>query len=1175
MDSTRFDGRQARLHDSISEAAADPKRRFGDRYVLLSELGSGGAGVVWVAFDRHLNRKVALKVLVGARSQSEVTIKRFLNEARTSASLRHPGIAGVYDVGEHEGAPFIAMELIEGQPLNAITTAETMKPREAARIVRAISEAIGYAHDTGVLHRDLKPHNVLVENGGRPVVVDFGLARPVTADGDSGLTVTGAVLGTPVYMAPEQATGQQDQIGTWSDVYGLGAVLYECLTGRPPYTGPNPTVVIASLINRDPDPPRSVRSSVPKDLETICCKAMERDPDRRYPSAAALAADLRRYLDDEPIRARPPGLGRRLARLLRRNAVGVAITVVLVGAGGAFAAHRWRANVLADREATATLERLARERRLEAATLVSRARASSNPREALGLIERALELDPGMSEAKREERVLRSRAQAAETADRLFAAIPSSLDDEKRRLQLDQVLAVYPEHPTALIDRARVRVELATRALERRAGGAEELIRAAIDDAHAGLAIAPRSPAALAALLPVLEEEVYAELDPDASLVARVEDLVEEISDRLLDDPSDGDDPENGPDPSALVVRARYRLARGLADAAIDDADQALALLGDASGPTRTDAHAVRGRASLALGDARGAIDDLQAAIDEDPNRLWVWLAVARAHEQVAEFRQAIDALGKAIDIAPERTIALERRSALRRSRGEILSSLSDLERAYIMTGGHRTELGPMIDDLRDRARGGLAVLEGTKSRALFLGTRKVGYTLSHYEHRLKDGKRVFLIDQESAVAMGPATTGVRVRYEFSEEGDGPLLFVDIRITNPAGNRETFGSVGDDGVLRLTIRGDGEERQKEVPGADRITLRDACFLESAILSGEAHAGLRGEIKFLNPTTLAIDDMTIEFLGVEERVVHGALRRFYRAAIHSPGKPRSEAAYDDTGAKIFERFSSMIVGVPESPETVRRTDPGAVDLSLFENAMRLPLEGRIPPRSPDTVVTLRAQQLNELADDLGPGVSAKREKGGQFLLRFEESDARVFEATLPITVPKERERDLRERKAPSEAAKALARGIIGDETRVLGAAGALKRWVRSRSIGFLRQCPELELSPQFLPASPAEEMAAALDSLCHAAGIPTRLVAGVSLVRLGGFLHPHWWIEVWAGEWVTVDPFYDQMPADPIRIPYRRGGSGSADLAMLLSVTLAKFVVVTDEPDAGDDAGGGD
>lgn len=270
-------------------------------YEILEVLGHGGMGVVYKAKQLGLNRLVALKMVLAGASASPLELARFRAEAEAVAQLQHPNIVQIYEIGEQGGCPFLALEYVVGGSLAAHLDGTPVPPRQAAELVLALSRAVQHAHETGIVHRDLKPANVLLQPDGTPKITDFGLAK--RAESDHARTQTGTILGSPSYMAPEQAAGRTSDIGPATDIYALGVILYELLTGRPPFKGASLLETIEQVRENDPVPPRFLQPKTPRDLETICLKCLEKAPRRRYATAADLAADLRAFLHDEPINA--------------------------------------------------------------------------------------------------------------------------------------------------------------------------------------------------------------------------------------------------------------------------------------------------------------------------------------------------------------------------------------------------------------------------------------------------------------------------------------------------------------------------------------------------------------------------------------------------------------------------------------------------------------------------------------------------------------------------------------------------------------------------------------------------------------------------------------------------------------------------------------------------------
>ena len=315
---------------------------FGD-YELLEEVARGGMGVVYKARQVKLNRTVALKMILAGKFADESEVQRFQREAEAAANLDHPGIVPIFEIGQHEGQHYFSMGFVEGDSLAARVAESPLAPTDAAQLVHTIAEAVQFAHDRGVIHRDLKPANILLDRARQPRVTDFGLARRV--EGNSELTATGQILGTPSYMAPEQASGKSEQVSPLTDVYALGAILYFLLTGRPPFQAPSTLETLRQVLETEPLAPRQLNPNVTLDLQTITLKCLEKSPDRRYASAQELSEELERFLRGEPVRARPINKLQRAWRWVRRrrSTVGLSVAVfvaLLAVAGFAYLLNR-------------------------------------------------------------------------------------------------------------------------------------------------------------------------------------------------------------------------------------------------------------------------------------------------------------------------------------------------------------------------------------------------------------------------------------------------------------------------------------------------------------------------------------------------------------------------------------------------------------------------------------------------------------------------------------------------------------------------------------------------------------------------------------------------------------------------------------------------------------------
>jgi tetratricopeptide (TPR) repeat protein/predicted Ser/Thr protein kinase len=428
--------------------SADVLMDFGD-YELLEEIGRGGQGVVYRARQKSLHRTVALKVIGLGQWATQAHVKRFRLEAEAAARLDHPCIVPIYEVGEREGSCYFSMKFIEGGQLDEVAKRKPISPRHAAELTAKLARTVHYAHEHGILHRDIKPGNVLIDTKGEPHLTDFGLARLM--ESESTLTRTMDVMGTPSYMAPEQAASQNQQLTSATDVYGLGAVLYQLLTGHPPFAGPTTYETVRLVLDSEPRQPRLWNPKIDRDLSTICLKCLEHDPQRRYGSALALAEDLERWLRHEPIRARHTGVFTRGEKWLRRNrTIAAFITLVAVALAGALwevsRVQEERALVRRAKLSEQEQARLAAEQRNHPAAyqayLHGRAFAfdyGANAENAIRSFQEAVKLDPGFGLAWARLSCAHSLIYWAEGLDPTPERLASAKD------ALDHALALAPD----------------------------------------------------------------------------------------------------------------------------------------------------------------------------------------------------------------------------------------------------------------------------------------------------------------------------------------------------------------------------------------------------------------------------------------------------------------------------------------------------------------------------------------------------------------------------------------------------------------------------------------------------------------------------------------------------------------------------------------------------------
>jgi serine/threonine protein kinase/tetratricopeptide (TPR) repeat protein len=419
-------------------------------YKILGELGRGGMGVVYKARQVKANRLVALKMVLAGAHAGALQLARFNAEAEAVGRLHHANIVQVYEVGQHEGLPFFSLEYVDGGSLAQKIAGKPQPPREGAATVELLARAMAAAHQRGIIHRDLKPANVLLTRDGQPKITDFGLAKRL--EDDSGLTRSGTLMGTPSYMPPEQANGQTQQIGPLSDLYSLGAVLYELLTGRPPFVGPTMLETLYQVRHQEPLPPSRLQPKIPRDLETICLKCLHKEPAKRYGGCEALAEDLHRFLVGEPIRARPVSRFEHAWRWCRRNprvaalSAAVAVLVLVLAASLGFMAVR-----LGRERAAVAESRQGARQRLDQATEAITGGNYQRARDLLQWSDPLLSSQPALAAERAEVATLQSQvgvyAEFRELLDnaRFACRFGSRAQKEEGRALCRQLLALYDE----------------------------------------------------------------------------------------------------------------------------------------------------------------------------------------------------------------------------------------------------------------------------------------------------------------------------------------------------------------------------------------------------------------------------------------------------------------------------------------------------------------------------------------------------------------------------------------------------------------------------------------------------------------------------------------------------------------------------------------------------------
>jgi len=779
--------------EEVMERLRVPGALFG-KYVLVSSIGSGGMGAVHRAWDTELSRWVALKML--SESEDQESRARFVREARAVAGLDHPGIIPVYEAGQVEGDFYIAMKLIEGSSLRGMRPA----PREAARLLRDAARAVHAAHERGIIHRDLKPANLLLESTGRVYVSDFGIAHEIRVD--TRLTASGCLLGTPAYMAPEQARGDLARIGAPTDVYSLGVTLFELLCGGPPFQDENLYELMKRVVEEDPVRVRTLNPEVDADLETIVMRSLEKDPARRYPSALALAEDLDRYLAGEPVAARSPGLPYHLKKTLGKNPLRSAAIIVAI-AGLAATVVYLNVRLVSSRAERAAQEEHARQLKaaIQKETLLKR-----NIAEASELLRRALE------QVKDAKALWRVRTSRREQWERLF---DSALEIT------DAAIAKYPDLPGGPYTRGEIlqargrwsdAIDAFTRAIEleptlpeawyRRGLCHLELYSQALSEqpSDSSTRKASSSEASRRARAAPHKERALADLRRHAVLRGRKDDPesryaqaaisyaegryqeAEQLCDRIL--------AETQTDEGVWLLRANIQSARKEYAAAVRTVDTLVSSVM----PQCAEAYHVRGVARMGLQEVAEARDDFAKTLSLDPKASCARVDFGWACGELGDFAGEIEACTKAIETDPHPARAYAHRAWAKGQLGDHHGKLEDCTKAiehdpgYAGAYNYRAVAKLHLEDAKGAAEDATKAIELDPLHTVSYSNRAVAY--------LKLGSfQDALADIEKAIGLEPQAGYITTRSTIKAAlGDlkGALVDANRSIELTPGSSETW-----------------------------------------------------------------------------------------------------------------------------------------------------------------------------------------------------------------------------------------------------------------------------------------------------------------------------------------------------------------------------------------------
>ncbi len=712
-------------------SAEETGEEFG-KYRLLGELGHGGMGIVYKAFDTELKRTVALKMLLCEESGVETQqVKRFMIEARAAAKLKHPNIVQLHDFGEEYGRHYFTMDYVEGISLEdalADRKRQRLSPKRISEIIRDVADALGYAHSKGIIHRDIKPANILLDRDGKPFLTDFGLAKEVRGL-EKSLTLTGVIMGTPYYMSPEQARGDK-RIDRRSDIFSLGVIMYEALTGRKPFAGTQIYEILNKVIDTDPPTLRSVSRLVHRDIETICMKCLDKEKQRRYRSAKELSDDITRYLEGEPILARPSGLPTKIWKKAKKNR----ITSVSIAATAAIFLIVIMSLLVSSARTSAKIEVYMRQAQEEF--------DERNFADARALCEKILELSPG--------------DRTAEELRRKCISEIARLDEESRR-ERETALALVRQKTQAQEIRARAQAIIdrlkSTRTPWERITACDEALEI---DPTFGLAWQEKGYAykelrdydkafecftKAIGLTPQLAYSYYERAWITQSVRKKLEDAVPDFEKVIQLDPGSH---------IAHFSKGYVEALRRNYDAAIAHYTKAIEIF-----PQYDTAYHDRGYARQQKGDLDGAIEDYSKAIEIDPTLIMAYLNRGNARSAKNDLDGAVADYEKVIEIDPKNAGAYCNRGNVRARKGNHSGAVADyskaikldpeLAEAYYSRGLHSYHRGD-IDK---------AIADWTKAIEI-----KPDYAHAYYNRgvarKSKDDTEGALADYEKAIQADP-----------------------------------------------------------------------------------------------------------------------------------------------------------------------------------------------------------------------------------------------------------------------------------------------------------------------------------------------------------------------------------------------------------------------------------